>query len=304
MRLIVSHLSKQYGQRLVVDDLSFTLEPGQILGLLGPNGAGKTTSVAMLYGAVRPSSGTARVEPLGLDSFSATAMHHIGVVTQSNNLDPDFNVRDNLLLFARYHGIAQRVALERAKEILSALQLSDYATYRTDQLSGGLERRVVLARALIADPAFIFLDEPTTGFDPDIRQLFWRAILDLRDRGKSILLTTHYMDEAERLCDRVILLQTGKATDEGSPEEIVRRWIGNDVIEVEGLARPVLEHIMPQALLLRFARGYIASLVADEARIFAELRAAGASRVSIRRATLEDVFLKLQDTQTPLTTEV
>jgi lipooligosaccharide transport system ATP-binding protein len=296
-QLVVRELSKKYGDTTVVDKLSFSLGAGHILGLLGPNGAGKTTSVGMLYGIVRASSGSATLEPLGKPTWSAAAMHSIGIVTQANNLDPDFCVVDNLRLFGRYHGMSSQVAAERATSVLRSLELEAYGQYRIDQLSGGLERRVVLARALIADPQFILLDEPTTGFDPDIRQLFWRVLLDLRDRGKSILLTTHYMDEAERLCDRVLLLQKGTAIDEGSPRQLIERWIGRNVIEVEGLAAEILTELLPGAELLRFARGYIATVEEDHTGAFARLHQAGARQISVRPATLEDVFLKMQDTQ-------
>lgn len=294
-RLVVENLCKSYDSHLVVDSLSFCLEPGEVLGLLGPNGAGKTTSVAMLYGAVKADSGTARLEPSGLHSNSSEAMQTIGVVTQYNSLDPDFDVRTNLLLFGRYHRVAKEILHKRVEQLLLQLELSEYATYKIDQLSGGLQRRAVLARALIGNPQFIFLDEPTTGFDPDVRQLFWRYILGLKDEGKSILLTTHYMDEAQRLCDRIIVLQDGRVLDEGTPKDLILRWIGKNVVEVEGIEAKELQTLFPESKLLAFARGYIAPVDAQASEVYPMLEQLGARQIQFRRATLDDVFLALQE---------
>ena len=294
-RLVVEKLSKSYNSNLVVDSLSFTLEPGEILGLLGSNGAGKTTTVSMLYGAVIADSGSTKLMPSGVDSFSAEAMRSIGVVAQYNSLDPDFDLRMNLALFARYHGLPKQIIDTRVIKLLKQFALEDYANHRVEQLSGGLLRRAVLARSIIANPQFIFLDEPTTGFDPDVRQLFWRSILSLKDEGKSILLTTHYMDEAQRLCDRILLLENGKVIDTGTPSELIKRWIGTNVVEVEGVTENQLQKLYPDSQLLTFARGFIAAVDSSGSENYLRLEQLGATQIQFRKATLDDVFLALQE---------
>ncbi|MCL4156384.1 UNVERIFIED_CONTAM: hypothetical protein GTU68_020338 [Idotea baltica] len=292
--LIVKNLSKTYGDSKVVDSLSFSLNPGEILGLLGPNGAGKTTSVSMLYGSVKADSGSAFLSPSNQPSSSSIAMRSIGVVTQDNSLDPDFDVRTNLLLFGRYHGVPKKTLVKRVDKLIDQLELKEHQYYRIEKLSGGLQRRAVLARALIGDPQFIFLDEPTTGFDPDVRQAFWRDILALKEEGRSILLTTHYMDEAQRLCDRILLLQKGKVIDEGTPKELIRRWIGKNVVEVEGLSAETLAELFPESILLKFASGFVATVSAPGSKLYPILEQRGASKIFFRKATLDDVFLALQ----------
>ena len=298
-RLVVENLCKSYDSKQVVDSLSFSIEPGEVLGLLGPNGAGKTTSVAMLYGAIKSDSGSSMLMPQAIPTHCSEAMKSIGVVTQINSLDPDFNVRDNLLLFGKYHRV-EKITLEtRVQKLLEQLELLDYAEYRISELSGGLQRRAVLARALVSDPQFIFLDEPTTGFDPDVRQQFWRWILALKDEGRSILLTTHYMDEAQRLCDRIIVIQNGRALDEGTPDELVQRWIGNNVVEIEGLSLEKLRTVFAKTRLLTFARGFIAAIntqdLNENSEIYSKLQQLGATQILFRKANLEDVFLALKD---------
>ncbi|MCP2732530.1 ABC transporter ATP-binding protein [Limnofasciculus baicalensis] len=199
MKLQVYDLWKSYGEHSVVQGVNFTLNPGEIIGLLGPNGAGKTTTVAMLYGTVKPSRGFVQLGEYQIQAQGKDARTFMGIVTQEDNLDPDFSVIENLIFFAHHYRITGKAARERAGELLAQVGLSDYARNPIDELSGGMKRRLVLARALINHPKIVFLDEPTTGLDPDARQDFWRLVSQLKQSGCGILLTTHYMDEAQRL---------------------------------------------------------------------------------------------------------
>ncbi len=299
LRLVAENLWKYYNDKPVVQDVSFTLEPGEIVGLLGQNGAGKTTIVGMLYGAVVRSKGASRLEPGGIATDSSEARKSIGIVTQDDNLDPDFNVRDNLILFAHHYRITGSAAQKRADQLIETLGLEEFRTHRVDDLSGGFQRRVVLARALIPDPNIIFLDEPTTGFDPDVRQEFWKLILKLRAEGKSILLTTHYMDEAERLCDRIVLLQRGIKIDEGSPEQLIQRIIGREIVEVEGVSQEILRNIIPDqnTPILSFGTVFLVPQQVLSDSVLTQLQDAASPILRTRKANLEDVFLTLTKTE-------
>ena len=299
--LTVRDLWKYYGDRAVVQAVNFTLEPGEILGLLGANGAGKTTTVGMLYGAVAPSRGFVQLGPYNLHSQGRQARTHMGIVTQEDNLDPDFNVLQNLTCFARYYRITGNAARQRAGELLAQVGLERYAQHRIDELSGGLKRRLVLARALLNRPRLVFLDEPTTGLDPDARQDFWRLVADLKQSGCGILLTTHYMDEAQRLCDRLLLMQQGKIVDEGSPTALIERTVGREVVEVEGLPETMLKQLAEQygTWYRPFGSGYLISLpaaVESANHLWETLCEQRPPLLSRRRASLEDVFLRLTGT--------
>jgi lipooligosaccharide transport system ATP-binding protein len=231
--LIAYGLWKTYGNHPVVQGIQFAINPGEVLGLLGPNGAGKTTTVGMLYGAVKPSQGFVQVGISQVESDGRVARQQMGIVTQDDNLDMDFTVIENLIHFAHHYRIVGQQARQRAGEVLAMVNLENYAKRSPKELSGGMKRRLVLARALLNRPKVIFLDEPTTGLDPEARQDFWKIVLDLRQQGCGVLLTTHYMDEAQRLCDRLLLLQQGKVINEGSPEQLIESTIGHEVVEVE-----------------------------------------------------------------------
>ncbi|MEB3355449.1 MAG: ABC transporter ATP-binding protein [Synechococcales bacterium] len=289
-------LWKSYGDRPVVQGVSFTLNPGEVLGLLGPNGAGKTTTVGMLYGLVTPSRGFVRMGTFDVKSDGRRARDRMGIVTQEDNLDPDFTVIDNLIFFAHHYRLRGAAARRRAGELLAELELEDYAQYAVEQLSGGLKRRVVLARALINQPQVVFLDEPTTGLDPDARQEFWKLVIRLRKMGCGVLLTTHYMDEAQRLCDRLILLQQGKMIDQGTPPELIERTVGTEVVELEGVAEDQLQQVAAtyQTWCRSFGNGYVLSLSGDRApQIWDALVALQPEQITRRSANLEDVFLRL-----------
>ncbi|XQQ06945.1 MAG: ATP-binding cassette domain-containing protein [Leptolyngbya sp. IPPAS B-1204] len=295
--LTANGLWKSYGKHTVVQDVSFTLHPGEVLGLLGPNGAGKTTTVEMLYGAVKPSRGYVQIGDAQVHLQPKRARSCLGVVTQEDNLDLEFRVLQNLIHFAHHYRIVGQAARQRAGEVLAQVNLENHANYRISQLSGGMKRRLVLARALLNQPQVIFLDEPTTGLDPDARQDFWKVVTDLKQQGCGIVLTTHYMDEAYRLCDRLLLLQQGQIIDQGTPDELIERTIGQEVIEIEGIPEPILQELLAHtnAWLRPFGSGYLLSLPnpADADEIWSRLAATHPRRLTRRAANLEDVFLRL-----------
>ncbi|AGY60103.1 nodulation ABC transporter NodI [Gloeobacter kilaueensis JS1] len=295
MDLVAQQLEKRYSEREVVRGVSFTLHPGEIVGLLGPNGAGKSTTVGMLYGLVIPTAGTVRLGPYDVRSQGREARQHMGVVSQENNLDPDFNVLGNLLTFARYYRLEGHEARLRAEKLLAQVGLLERSKDSTEALSGGMKRRLVLARALISDPSVVFLDEPTTGLDPDARQDFWRLVAELRAAGRGVVLTTHYMDEAERLCDRLLLMKNGEVVGEGEPEAVIAREVGREVAEVEGIDPAQLVHLANQAgsWTRPFGGGTLVVLPSDGDTLWQAIVDLAPTRLTRRRANLEDVFLRL-----------
>lgn len=296
MDLKVYDLWKTYGSRQVVQGINFTLNPGEILGLLGPNGAGKTTTVGMLYGAVVPSRGFVQLGQNQVLVSGRQARASMGIVTQEDNLDPDFTVFENLIHFAHHYRIIGKAARHLAGELLAQVGLQDYANNRIDELSGGMKRRLVLARAMINNPQVVFLDEPTTGLDPDARQDFWRIVTQLKQRGCGVLLTTHYMDEAQRLCDRLILLQDGKMIDQGTPDELIERTVGREVAEIEGIDEQTLQQLAYRSgtWYRPFGSSYLIGLPVDNPQLLWEqLNATAPQRLTRRRTNLEDVFLRL-----------
>ncbi|NJO40967.1 MAG: ABC transporter ATP-binding protein [Cyanobacteria bacterium CRU_2_1] len=293
--LVAYDLWKLYGERPVVQGVGFTLNPGEVLGLLGPNGAGKTTTVGMLYGAVNPSRGFVQFGSIQVQSNGRSARAKMGIVTQEDNLDPDFSVMENLVHFAHHYRISSKAARQRAGELLAQVDLQDYAQNQIDELSGGMKRRLVLARALINHPQIVFLDEPTTGLDPDARQEFWKLVTDLKQRGCGVLLTTHYMDEAQRLCDRLLLLQQGQVIDQGTPSELIDRTVGKEVVEIEGVDVAELQTLATQAgtWCRPFGSGYLLALPPNPAQLWEQLTSTQPQRLTRRQANLEDVFLRL-----------
>lgn len=299
MALNVYDLWKTYGSREVVQGVNFTLNSGEILGLLGPNGAGKTTTVGMLYGAVVPSRGFVQLGQHQVQSQGRQARASMGIVTQEDNLDPDFSVFENLVYFAHHYRIIGKSARNIAGELLAQVGLQDFANNRVDELSGGMKRRLVLARALINNPQIVFLDEPTTGLDPDARQDFWKLVSQLKQKGCGVLLTTHYMDEAQRLCDRLILLQNGKMIDQGTPDELIERTVGREVVEIEGISEQVLQQLAQQlgTWYRPFGSSYLIGLPIDNPQpLWEQLSSFTPERLTRRRTNLEDVFLRLTGT--------
>jgi lipooligosaccharide transport system ATP-binding protein len=290
-------LVKRFGSFTAVDGIDFDVEKGEAFGFLGPNGAGKTSTMRMI-GCVSPvTGGTLRV--LGMDPAldGPRIRARLGVVPQADHLDLEITVSDNLFIYGRFFGLSRPESRRRAHDLLEFVQLADRANDDVEPLSGGMKRRLVIARGLVNEPDLLLLDEPTTGLDPQARHLVWDRLYRLKQRGVSLVLTTHYMDEAEQLCDRLVVMDRGKIVASGSPRELIDRYSTREVLElrfapdapsvdgaVQGLADRV--EVLPDRVLLYTADG--------EAAI-AAVHQRGLRPVSslIRRSTLEDVFLRL-----------
>jgi lipooligosaccharide transport system ATP-binding protein len=285
---------KRYGDKTVVDGLSFEVCAGQCFGLLGPNGAGKTTTLKMLLGLVEPDLGTISLCGHAVPAGARFARQRVGVVPQFDNLDPDFSVRENLLVFGRYFGLTASKTRAMVPELLEFARLENKADARVGELSGGMRRRLTLARSLINDPDVLILDEPTTGLDPQARHLIWDRLRSLLSRGKTILLTTHFMEEAERLCHRLCIIEEGKKIAEGAPSELVASEIGCDVIEVYGASPTALrDELAPLATRTEISGETLFCYVRDAAPVHARLSGRPGLRYLHRPANLEDVFLRL-----------
>ena len=234
--LSVQGLTKGFGEQSVkvVDNLSLDLQAGECYGLLGPNGAGKTTTMRLCLGLTKPDAGKITLCGYSLPEQAEQARYKVGVVPQADGLDPDFTVTENLLVYARYFGIAKQDILNKIPELLEFAGLEGKRDARIAELSGGMKRRLVLARALVNDPDILFLDEPTTGLDPQARHLIWQRLKTLLQQGKTIFLTTHFMDEAERLCDRLAIIDHGTMIAEGIPRELIAQYLEPEVFEVYG----------------------------------------------------------------------
>ena len=293
-------LTRLYGDFAAVDGLDFEVAEGEFFGLLGPNGAGKTSTIKMIACVQDVSDGLLKVAGLDVRTNDRAVKSLIGVVPQDDNLDEDLTVRRNLEVYARYFGVPRAVARERIDEGLTLMQLDEKADEPIKALSGGMKRRLVIARALVNEPRVLILDEPTTGLDPQARHLVWRKLRLLRERGTTIVLTTHYMDEAEQLCDRLIIMDNGKALTEGRPRDLILRHAGREVLELhlppEESAR-VVERLTP--MLGESGRieqvedvAYAYGIDESHYRLVEEM-ASDPYRVIFRRANLEDVFLTL-----------
>jgi lipooligosaccharide transport system ATP-binding protein len=232
--LNVNGLAKSYGSTAVLQGLTFELRPGECYGLLGPNGAGKTTTLRCALGLTAPDAGTIRLAGLPVPERAREARSRVGIVPQMDNLDPDFTAAENLLVYGRYFGLPDRAVHERIPRLLEFAGLGGRAEAKINTLSGGMKRRLTLARALVNDPDILFLDEPTTGLDPQARHLIWERLKQLLAQGKTVLLTTHFMDEAERLCHRLAIMDRGRFIAEGSPREVIAAHIEPEVVEVYG----------------------------------------------------------------------
>ena len=227
-------LTKRFGDQRAVDGIAFDIYPGRCFGFVGPNGAGKTTTLRMTMGLTPPSSGTLSVFGLPVTGNAPAIRARVGIVPQADNLDPDFTVEENLQIYASYFGLAGEQVTSRIKALLEFVSLIDRRTAKTDTLSGGMRRRLTIARALINDPELVVLDEPTTGLDPQARHVIWGRLSELKARGKTLLLTTHYMEEAERLCDELVIMDQGRILAQGSPRQLIERHVEAEVIEVRG----------------------------------------------------------------------
>jgi lipooligosaccharide transport system ATP-binding protein len=292
-------LIKRYGSSTVVDDLSFDIAPGECLGVIGPNGAGKTTTIRMCLGLTAPDAGsiTAFDMPMPQEALAIKAL--MGVVNQNDTLDPDFSCAENLLVYGRYFGMKTADIKARIPQLLEFASLTSKAGSKPGELSGGMKRRLSLARALVNDPKLLLLDEPTTGLDPQARHLMWERLQMLLQQGKSILLTTHFMDEAERLCSRLLVLDHGKKIAEGKPRDLIAQHLEPDVVEVYGAGALALQDSPLAKLAARVeVSGETLFFYTQDAKPLLEaLQAHPQLRTLHRPANLEDLFLKLTGRQ-------
>ncbi len=288
------NVRKLYGDQVVVDNLDLEVQPGQCFGLLGPNGAGKTTTLRMLLGLTTPASGTLTLCGEPIPQRAPQARMRVGVVPQFDNLDPDFSVIQNLRIFGRYFGLSSAQIAERVPRLLEFARLENRAEAQVRDLSGGMRRRLTVARALINDPDLLVMDEPTTGLDPQARHLIWERLKSLLAAGKTILLTTHFMEEAERLCNHLCVIDAGRKIAEGKPHELIDREIGCDVVEVYGdELEPLRATLTPLAERCEMRGETLFCYVRQPDALLAALHGRGGIRYLHRPANLEDVFLKL-----------
>ncbi len=287
-------LRKTYGDVVAVQDISFTVRKGELFGLLGPNGAGKTSTIRMLYGFSPMTAGSLRVMGMDVTTDWRAIRARIGVCHQENNVDPDLSVRENLEVFAKYFGLPRRIAGEKIDAMLKFMGLEHREKSAVMELSGGMMRRLILARAFMNDPEFAILDEPTTGLDPQSRQLVWDRLAELKKKGVTILLTTHYMEEAARLCDRLIIIDHGKILAEGAPRDLVHKHVGRNVIESSPVSEELRTFLAGRSLEFEDLGNRILIYCRDEEPLFQEIsRRFCQENCILRTATLEDVFLRL-----------
>ena len=293
------HLVKRYGDVTVVDDLSFQLQAGECLGVIGPNGAGKTTTLRMCLGLSEPDAGSIQAFGLSMPHDALAIKSRLGVVSQFDTLDPDFTCAENLRVFATYFGMPRSAIEARVPELLEFAALTHKADAKPGQLSGGMKRRLSLARALINDPDILLLDEPTTGLDPQARHLMWERLQQLLQQGKSILLTTHFMDEAERLCNRLLLLDHGKKIAEGTPRNLISQHLEPDVVEVYGQDALALVNspLVELAQRTETSGETVFFYTADATPLLNALNTYPGLRTLHRPANLEDLFLKMTGRQ-------
>lgn len=291
-------LTKTYGDFTAVDGIDFDVAPGESFGLLGPNGAGKSTTMRMVGAVSTRTAGELSILGLDPNQHGPDIRSQLGVVPQQDNLDQELRVRDNLLVYGRYFGLPRRVISERADALLEFAQLIDRAKAKVDDLSGGMKRRLTIARALINEPRILLLDEPTTGLDPQARHILWDRLFRLKERGTTLVLTTHYMDEAEQLCDRLVVVDKGRIMAEGSPAALIREYSSREVLEVRFGSDKNAEaaerlagvgerlEVLPDRILVYSDNG--------EA-VLEQLTHRGLEPITslVRRSSLEDVFLRL-----------
>src|SRR3990170_1243210 len=291
-------LTKRFSGFTAVDSVNFNVRTGEAFGFLGPNGAGKTSTMKMIACSSPVTDGDLSVIGMDPRTQSARIKARLGVVPQTDNLDAELTVLENLLMYARYFDIPMSVARPRAADLLEFMQLSERAKDQVEPLSGGMKRRLTIARALINEPELLILDEPTTGLDPQARHLLWERLYRLKQRGATLIITTHYMDEAEQLCDRLVVMDKAKIVADGSPRELIERYSTREVLELrvpEGVRAGLIERLdglaerieeLPDRYLLYVADG-------EQALEQVTAREIPTESALVRRATLEDVFLRL-----------
>jgi lipooligosaccharide transport system ATP-binding protein len=292
-------LAKRFGDFVAVDGIDFRVEPGEVFGFLGPNGAGKTSTMRMIGCVSRISGGELRVLGMDPEADGSRIRGRLGVVPQEDTLDLELSVRDNVLIYGRYFDLARAVIRERADELLAFVQLADRRDDRVDLLSGGMRRRLTIARALINRPDVLLLDEPTTGLDPQARHLVWDRLYQLKRQGVTLVLTTHYMDEAEQLCDRLVIMDGGRIVAQGSPRQLIDQHATREVVELRFHDDEERETAMPRVASV----GERHEALADRLLVYTADGEADAERLAhdgvradsvlVRRSSLEDVFLTL-----------
>ncbi len=297
--VVARRLRKSYNGLVAVDGTDISEAAGECFGFLGPNGAGKTTTMKMIYGAVIPTGGELTVTGLDVRDHEREIKRRIGVVPQEDNLDEELRVRENLLIYGRYYDLPRKVILRRADELLDFMQLSEKVDARVEQLSGGMKRRLLIARALINDPELVVLDEPTTGLDPQARHLVWDRLRALTAEGKTLVLTTHYMEEAARLCDRLVIMEGGLVIAEGAPKELVEKHVSPQVLEFRA-SPEALEDLLPivedvSNAVERTGDEVVLVYTADADTLTERVRESGVEidNTVYRQAGLEDVYLRL-----------
>ena len=296
--LVARGLRKSYANFEAVKGVDFEVYRGECFGFLGPNGAGKTTTMKMIYGAAVPTGGELRVAGLDVRRHEREVKRRIGVVPQENNLDEDLKVKENLLVYGRYFDLPRKLVRQRAEELLEFVQLSERSGAKVEHLSGGMKRRLLIARALINDPDLVVLDEPTTGLDPQARHLVWDKLRELTSQGKTLILTTHYMDEAAQLCDRLCIMEGGRVIAEGAPRSLIEKHVSPEVLELRAdpdtLKKlvPLVEGVSDGTDRLG---GALLVHTSDSDAVSRRIKESGVAVENTlhRRATLEDVFLKL-----------
>ncbi len=300
--LNVQNLAKSFGTNKVVDDLSFQISAGECLGVIGPNGAGKTTTLRMCLGLTTPDSGSITFfDTLSMPDEAMAIKARLGVVSQMDTLDPDFTAEENLLVYGRYFGMKDRDIKARIAQLLEFGALTSKAKAKPGELSGGMKRRLSLSRALINQPQMLMLDEPTTGLDPQARHLMWERLQMLMQEGKSILLTTHFMDEAERLCDRLLVIDHGKKIAEGKPRDLIAQHLEPDVVELYGQGALALADedspLRQHAARVEISGETVFFYTAQAQPLLMALQSWPHVRSLHRPANLEDLFLKLTGRQ-------
>lgn len=290
----VKNLQKKFPHQLAVKGIDFSVYRGECLGILGPNGAGKTTTLRILLGLALPTNGSIRVLNYHLPEQAALMRTKFGVVPQADNLDPDFSVIENIYTYATYFGIPRSIVKPRALELLKFAALEHKADVKVTTLSGGMKRRLVLARALINQPEIMVLDEPTTGLDPQARQLIWQKLRQLKNQGVTLILTTHYMEEAERLCDRLLIMDEGKILAEGPPQILIKKYIEPIVFEIQNATENELTAIqsLPQVRTEQVGETLFCYCT-DEKSLLQALQHHPHLQFIRRPGNLEDVFIKL-----------
>ena len=296
--IVASGLTKTYGDFKAVDGIDFEVKKGESFGLLGPNGAGKSTTKRMVASVSTRTSGELSILGMDPNHRGPDIRAHLGVVPQQDNLDVELKVRENLIVYGRYFGLPHKFLTKKADELLEFAQLTDKAKTKVDNLSGGMKRRLTIARALVNEPDILLLDEPTTGLDPQARHILWDRLFRLKEEGVTLVITTHYMDEAEQLCDRLVVMDKGKIMAEGTPSDLISRFSSREVVEVrfgsdknaeiaprlQGLGDRL--EVLPDRILIYTAEGeaVLETLAHQGLHPMTSL---------VRRSSLEDVFLRL-----------